>query len=649
VRLYFDLETYQGDPTLDLTKVGLYRYLNGVEIDLFGYAIDDSPVQVWDNRSGEPFPSDLANALANADEYLAHNAPFDVNVLEATDIHTIPLDKVVCTQAQALAHGYPSSLAQVGEALGLPQDKAKDKEGKRLVARFCKPAPDTHKADRYGPGNDPERWAQYVEYCRRDVEALREIRRILPAYNYPNNLTERNLWQLDQKINARGLPVDVAGVDAALRTIEAEKIVLNEELSRVTNGELTSANAGARVLEWLRARNVPIFDLQKGSVIAVLEKAILTPQIRRVLEIRQQASMTSTSKYASLKRSTGSDGRLRGTLQFCGAARTGRWSGRLFQPQNLMRPVVDGELAMRAMKAGIANTVYGNVMEAAGSAVRSAIKAPKGYKLVVSDLANIEGRVLAWLAGEEWKLEAFRNYDKGTGPDLYKLAYARAFHVLVELIDSDQRQLGKVMELALGYQGGVGAFQTMAATYGVDISDEKADELKTAWRLANSAIKAWWWSADKAAFNALCKPGTTFLARNTPFKVVKYNGIPYLVVGLPSGRTLFYAHASIEDREITYMGLNQYTRKWERLKTYGGKFVENICQAVARDVMAHNMPAIETAEFAIVGTVHDEILTLAPEDKANHKALCNLLATNPRWARDLPLVAKGYVSERYRK
>ncbi|KOP32077.1 DNA polymerase I, partial [Xenorhabdus sp. GDc328] len=409
--------------------------------------------------------------------------------------------------------------------------------------------------------------------------------------------------------------------------------------------------------------------------------------LRELLTIRLQASTTSTSKYKALMNGISADGRLRGTLQFCGASRTGRWAGRLFQPQNLPRATLNQatiDTGIEALKSDCADLLFDNVMELTSSALRGVIIAPNGKKLVVSDLSNIEGRMLAWLAGEDWKIKAFSDFDKGIGADLYKLAYARAFNIEPGDVTKDQRQIGKVMELGLGYGGGVAAFVTFALTYALDL-DELAtaalpnipvkvqrdamswykksveqnqtyglservfitcDSLKRMWRNAHTATVPFWYELEEAVKRAISSPSITIPCRKLR---VRRDGA-WLRVVLPSGRAVCYPSPRLDDGQISYMGTNPYSRKWQRLKTYGGKLVENVTQAAARDVLAGNMPRIESAGYGIVLTVHDEVLTEAPDTPDySHKHLSSLLATNPDWALDLPLNAGGFESYRYKK
>jgi DNA polymerase len=442
-------------------------------------------------------------------------------------------------------------------------------------------------------------------------------------------------------------------------------------------------------------------DLQGSTVERMLEDPDMPDALRELLRIRLQATTTSTSKYKSLDKGTSADGRLRGVLQFNGAARTGRWAGRLFQPQNLPRPTLKEhqiEAGIEAIKVGCVDLVTDNIMELTSSAIRGCLVAPAGKKLVVADLSNIEGRDQAWLAGEQWKLQAFRDFDTivGTdargepirkGHDLYKMAYGKSFGVSPADVTKDQRQVGKVQELALGYEGGVGAFNTFAAAYAIDLEDlakkvlpvapawalEEAeqfyywyvvkeknsdmglsrdafmacDAIKRGWRQAHESISSYWGELKAAAVLAVDNPSTTIQCRKLK---LRRDGT-WLRVGLPSGRAVCYPAVELtEDGTLTYMGINQYSRKWSRLKTYGGKIFENVCQAVARDVMAHNMPLIEAAGYEIVLTIHDEVLCEAPDTpEFNATHLSSLLAANPPWAPDMPLAAAGFETYRYRK
>lgn len=705
-RLWVDLETFSEVPI----NHGTHAYAAGASIMVFAYAIDDGPVKVWDvlNDSlqwtddlvGElqvvearTMPADLRDALCDQAVLIyAHNSHFDRTVMRhaGSVVERAAAQNVERwrdTMVQALTHGLPGSLGSLCDILQVPQDEAKDKAGRQFIHLFCKPRPAGSKARRATRHTHPAEWARFVEYAGLDISAMRAINRKLPEWNY--RAAELALWHLDQRVNDRGVAVDRELATAAVAAVATAQKMLADRTQEITAGDVASTTQRDVLLgHILFEYGVDLPDLQ----MATLERRITDPdlpiELRELLGIRLQASTSSTSKYGSLVRGTSEDGRLRGLLQYSGAQRTRRWAGRLFQPQNLPRPSLDQDvidLGIEALKDGCADLITDNVMELTSSAIRGCLVAGKGKKLVVSDLANIEGRCAAWLAGETWKLQAFRDYDEGTGPDLYRLAYAKAFVMQPGAVQKDQRQVGKVMELMLQYEGGVGAFLTGAATYGIDLDDlaEKAwptlpawardeateflawskskkrntyglaektfivcDALKRMWRAAHQRIALLWKELDGQAVFATQWPGQKCKAG--PF-VLRRDGA-WLRILLPSGNYLCYPSPECKGDKLTYMGVNQYTRKWARLGTYGGKLFENACQSLARDVMAHNMPAIEQAGYSIVLTVHDEVITEAPDTSAfTSEGLCGLLATNPPWALDMPLAAGGFEAYRYRK
>ena len=691
-KLWIDLETYSEVPITNGTHV----YAAGATVMLFAWAVDDEPVQVWDITVMTPMPDGLAAALVEKDRLIfAHNSHFDRTVLRHAGsvierAAANDLGRWRDTMVQALCHALPGALASLCEVLQVPTDKAKDKAGKQLIQLFCKPRPATSKLRRATSKTHPVEWARFVEYAALDIDAMREVHRRLPMWNYKN--TELALWHLDQRINDRGVAIDLDLSRAAIASVEAAQATLAKRTLEITDGQVASATKRDQLLAHvLEEYGVDLPDMQASTLERRIADPDLSPALRELLGIRLQASTTSTSKYKTLLKGTSADGRLRGVLQFAGAGRTRRWAGRLFQPQNLPRPVLEQEDiddGIQAMLAGCADLAYDNVMELASSAVRGAIVAPKGRKLVIADLSNIEGRDQAWLAGEQWKLQAFRDFDAGTGPDLYKMAYGKSFGVKPADVTKDQRQVGKVQELALGYEGGVGAFVTFAAAYGIDLEqlaaqaarsipaetmgqahimlawhrekrrDPPADlglsdkawlvceSFKLGWRSAHKAISSYWDELRAAAVQAIEFPEQTITVGHLK---VRRDG-NWLRIGLPSGSVMCYPSPQILDGSITYMGVNQYSRKWARLKTYGGKLFENVCQSVARDVMAHNMPAIEAAGYEIVLTLHDEVICEAPDsDDFNPEHLAGLLATNPPWAPDMPLAAAGFETYRYKK
>lgn len=469
--LWGDLETYCDIPINN----GTHAYAEGVEVMLFAWAINDGPVNVWDITAGGGIPHSLYEAIADPETLLYfHNSHFDRTVLRyAMPRLAPPVERWRDTMVQALAHGLPGALGELCEVLGVPQDKAKDKEGKALIQLFCKPRPKNSKLRRATSKTHPEEWRRFVAYAGLDIEAMREVYKRLPKWNYQG--TELALWHRDQQINDRGVCMDIQLARAAIEAVDQEQKRLAKRTQEMTDGEVQAATQrDALIKHIVESYGVELPDMQRSTLERRIADPNLPSAVKELLAIRLQASTTSTSKYKALMKGVSHDGRLRGTLQFCGASRTGRWAGRLFQPQNLPRPSLKQEQideGIEALKAGCADLLFDNIMELTSSALRGCIIAPTGKKLVVSDLSNIEGRMLAWLAGEEWKLNAFREYDAGTGPDLYKLAYAKAFDIAPDDVDKHMRQIGKVMELGLGYGGGVSAFITFALVYGLDLDE----------------------------------------------------------------------------------------------------------------------------------------------------------------------------------
>lgn len=699
--LYIDTETYSETPIKD----GVYKYAENCEVMLFAYAFDDGPVAVWDVTTGAPMPKDLARHLYNpAVTKVFHNAVFDRNALRLGNLRiTIPVEQCQCTMAQAYAHSLPGALGALCEALGVHQDFHKSKEGKALVQLFCKPRPKNHIVRRATRLTHPIEWQRFIEYAGQDIEAMRACRKLMPTTNYTGR--ELALWHLDQAINDRGMLIDVDLAQRAIEATDAAQKDLGARTREATAGDVASTTQGAALLKHILAiHGVELPDMQKATLERRIDDPDLPEPVRELLRIRLQASSTSTAKFKTLVKGTSRDGRLRGTTQFAGASRTGRWGGRLFQPQNLPRISLEAdemERRVAAIRSGCVELIYDDPMKVLSSTIRGAIIAPPGKKLVIADSANIEGRAAAWLAGEEWKLQAFRNYDAGTGPDLYKLAYAKAFGIDAADVTKSQRQIGKVMELMLQYLGGAGAFITGAATYGIDLEAmtdtalptipdrvrkeaesfleglysqiktkdkdiddildaqlEKryglservfvcCDSLKRLWREAHPAICNTWREIEVACRDAINNPGVVFRVRDL---AIRRNGA-WLRVRLPSGRMLHYPSPQCADSgELSYMGVNQYTRKWSRITTYAGKIGENLCQSFSRDVLREGLFAAEADNYLTVLHVHDEIVTETPDtDEYSVDGLCEIMTRPLEWAPGMPLAAAGFETKRYRK
>lgn len=694
--LYLDTETYNEHP---ISK-GVYAYAETVEIMLFQYAFNDSPVCVVDLADGAKLPQEVINLLLNPEVILfAQNSMFDRTVLIRGNLFKDRPDIINAiskperwrdSMVIAYAHSLKGGLGDLCEIFKLDNDQAKDKEGKALVQLFCKPRPKTSKIRRATSKTHPDEWEKFKHYAKQDIVSMREVVKKMPNWNMLENGFELSLWHLDQRINDRGVCIDVDLAEKAVECIDIEQRRLADETHSMTEGEVQTATQRDAMLKHIAgAYGITLNDLTASTIERRLNDPDLPDGLKELLAVRQQASTTSTSKYKALLNRVSGDNRLRGTLQFMGAPRTGRWAGRGFQPQNLTRPTLPQwqiDLGIEAIKSGNADLLTDNIMKLTSNTLRGCICAPEGKKLVVSDLSNIEGRVLAWLAGESWKIKAFKDYDKGEGHDLYKLSYAKSFGVSPENVTKDQRQIGKVQELALGYEGGVGAFITFSTAYGIDLDamadlaiknvdlrildesknayewalknkrtyglSEKSyvvcDAFKRSWRKAHHNIVELWKKLDSGVRYVITGDAKT-LRINENLVIDKVGA--WLRIQLPSGRYLCYPSARIDENgKISYMGLNTYSRKWERINTYGGKIVENITQAVARDVMAWAMPNIEDTGFRIVLTVHDEIITEAPDTpEYSHDYLSKILSTPPLWADGLPLAAAGFEAYRYKK
>ena len=685
--LWADTETFSETPI----KNGTFRYASSCEVMLFTWAVDDGPVHHWDATDGSPMPAALRRELDNPEQLVNfHNVQFDRTVLRYALGIDLPIERMRCSMVQALAHSLPGSLDALCDILKVGADDAKHKEGKQLIQLFCKPRPKKSKIRRATRETHPDEWRQFIEYARADIAAMRAVAGKLPRWNYRG--AELLFWQLDQRINGRGFLVDTELARCAIDAVDREQIELRKQTHANTNGVVESTTQRDVVLEHvLQEYGIDLPDLKKATLERRIEDPDLPRELRELLLIRLQASASSTTKYKALINAVNDDNRLRGTIQFCGASRTGRAAGRTFQPQNLpsrgLLPKDQIEIGIEALKAGTAELLFDNIMKLTSSAIRGCIIAPPGKKLLIADLANIEGRALAWLAGEEWKLQAFRDFDNGIGADLYKLAYAKAFRISPDDVVHDQRQIGKVMELMLGYGGGVGAFVTGALTYRFDLEEmangawdslpgeqvheaegfyewavkkrmptfglsERAfvvcDVFKRLWRAAHPRTASFWGELESAVRQAINQPGNTFTCR----KLRTRRDGAWLRIVLPSGRALCYPFPRVdsESGEISYMGQNQYTRKWTRIKTYGGKLAENLTQAAARDVMYHAMPQIESAGMHILLTVHDEIICEVP-DKVTFTptVLCDMMVASNEWNNGLPLAAAGFETRRYRK
>lgn len=639
---FLDTETFSTKPI----NVGTYAYAEAATVELLSYKRSDEDVAHIYEPDIEDMPADFRESLEDPSVILvAHNVPFDRTVMRIAMGIDIPIERWRCSMACARSLGLPGALDKLGVIVGLDEDKLKLKEGKALVQKFCKPAPKKSKVYRYDRYNSPEDWARYKEYNLQDTYSLEALWWKLPKWNYSGE--ELESWFEDQRINDHGIAIDLSFVGRAITATGKAKTTLDSRMVESTAGIIASVSKRDALLEYLQeVLNFDIADLKGSTIESILDGVDVPEEVRDLLYLRLKGTKTSTAKYKKIQQAVSADGKLRGTITWCGAARTGRDAGKTVQPQNFPRPKYKQamiEMGFEASEFEIEDVLFGDdVLEFYASALRGVFIAPPGRKMPVADLANIEGRVLAWQAGEKWKLQAFTDYDtvqspdgswlapeavrlhtlyhrapppmlldkKGEpirkGHDLYKLAYAKSFNVDPEEVVGDKRQVGKVEELALGYAGGVNAFVTFATAYTIDLDDmaqrawagipldvlEKArgawewageqkrrnglseaayiacDSIKRMWRAGHPATVQYWYDVDKAFRMALACPGETFSAGPVQFRFVA----PWLAVRLPSGRLLtYYQPKEADDGQLSYMGIDQFTKRWKRVKTYHGK------------------------------------------------------------------------------
>ena len=557
--------------------------------------------------------------------------------------------------------GYTAGLEATGKALGLPQDKQKLNTGKALIRYFCipcKPTKANGQRTRNLPQHDPAKWELFKEYCKQDVVTEMEIERRLSAFMPPDWVQKQ--WETDLIINARGVAVDLELVTGALYLGDTVRQNLTAEAVRLSG--LSNPNSVAQLSAWLQEEiGEELADLRKDTVARLLGRDDNSAQVSRMLEIRQELGKTSTKKYDAIEAAVCEDGRVRGLLQFYGANRTGRWAGRLVQVQNLPRTYTEPlDLArelVKDRKLDALRLIYGSVPDTLSQLIRTAFVAPEGHVLIDADFLAIEARVISWLAGEQWRLEVFRTHGK-----IYEASASQMFGVPLELIKKGNpeyalRQKGKVAELALGYQGSTGALITMGAL-DMGLTEEELPDIVSRWREANKRIRDLWYSMDSAAVQVITEGGSVgvnglLLAREYDYD----NGTDCLTILLPSGRKLYYINPSIGQNEwgrpsISYMGMDQKTKRWKRIETYGGKLVENCVQAIARDCLAASIDRLEAAKLPVVFHVHDEVvIDVAPfaDEDTMLSTVCSIMGEPVPWAPDLPLKAAGWVGYYFTK
>ena len=641
--LAIDIETYSD---VDLISCGVYKYSSSphFEILLIAYSVDDEETVCIDVANGEEPPKEFMEMLFDDTvTKTAFNANFERTCFSNYYQHSFRSEAWRCTAVQAAMLALPLSLEGVGAVLGL--DKQKMTEGKELIKYFCSPCKATKSnggRTRNLPKDAPEKWRQFKTYCIRDVDVEKQIRQRLAKFPIPKR--EQEIYCLDQRINDRGIMVDRNLVNHAVACDLLYKETATARAYELTG--LENPNSVSQLKLWLKEKGLEVDSLAKDTVKDLSMKA--EGDVQEVLKLRLATSKTSVKKYEAIDRSVCAENRVHGLLQFYGANRTGRWAGRLVQIHNLpQNHLPDLELARALVSEGRYEEVelfYESTPNVLSELIRTAFVAKPGCRFIISDYSAIEARVLAWLAGEEWRLQVFETHGKR-----YEASASAMFHVPIEEITktSPLRQKGKISELALGYGGAVGALTSMGALK-MGLTEEELPRLVSTWRSANPHITAFWWAVDEAAVTAVRDKKTSRVGRvSFEYK----SGI--LFVTLPSGRKLSYVKPRMMlnkfGREgLTYEGIGE-SKKWMRLETYGPKLVENIVQAASRDILAEAMLRLEKEGFDIVCHVHDEVVLEVPDGKSSVEEVNEIMAVNPVWTEGLPLKAAGFESPFYKK
>ena len=642
--LSIDLESFSD---VDLSKCGVYRYVESpaFEILLFGVSVNGGDVVVYDLANVDEIPDEILSALTdNSVIKWAFNASFERVCLSKhlglPNGEYLDPQSWRCSMIWSAYMGLPLSLAGTGAVLGLPEQKLK--EGKELIRYFCVPcAPTISNGGRTRnlPEHAPEKWAQFKAYNKRDVEVEMAIQDKLRKFPVPDFVWEE--YVLDQQINDHGIALDMAVVDNAIAFDERSKALLSAKMQELTT--LENPNSVQQMKQWLSENGLEVDSLGKKEVAAILKTA--PQQLAEVLELRQQLAKSSVKKYQAMKNAVCSDGRAHGMFQFYGANRSGRWAGRLIQLQNLpQNHISDLEQARELVKSGnytAMEMLYDDIPDTLSQLIRTAFVPKAGMKFIVSDFSAIEARVLSWLAREEWRLDVFKN-----GGDIYCASASQMFRVPVEKhgVNGHLRQKGKIAELALGYGGSVGALKAMGALE-MGLSEDELQPLVDMWRNSNPNIVQFWWEVDR------CVKQTVKDRIPTETHGIKFScRSGMLFITLPSGRRLSYVKPRIGENKfggesVTYEGAGS-TKKWERIESYGPKFVENIVQAVSRDILCYAMKTLRN--YRICGHVHDELIIECPID-TNVSEICEMMGRTPPFAKGLPLRADGYECEFYKK
>lgn len=644
--LSIDIETYS---SVDLITSGVYAYVDAPDFNilLFAYAYDDEPVQIIDLASDENVPGNILIALTDDNVIkTAYNANFEITCISRHFNINLPVTQWRCSSVHALELGLPQTLSMVAQTLGLQEQK--DSRGKALIKYFSVPCKETivnGGRTRNLPHHDVDKWQVFKEYCIQDVEVERAIRKKLEQF--PLHKNEQRLWEYDQAINSRGVLIDTDFVNSAIAFGNRFSDVCNKRAKELTN--LDNPNSVAQLKEWLlQNTGEEVESLNKESVKQILKEND-DELVQEVLQLRANMAKTSNKKYSTMIRCKGQDNRIRGLLQFYGASRTGRWAGRLVQVQNLpQNHLKDLEIARELVLSNdyeMFELCYGDVPKVLSELIRTAFIPSNGHRFIVSDFSAIEARVIAYLAGEQWRIDVFNSHGK-----IYEASASQMFKVPIERIGkgSPLRQKGKIAELALGYGGSVGALTQMGAL-NMGLFEDELQPLVNTWRSANPMITKFWHTTEQAVKDAINdKPST--LPNGISF--IKKSGI--LFITLPSGRNIAYVKPQIGTNKfgnpsITYMGMNQTSKRWERVDTFGGKLVENIVQAFARDCLAESIIKLEDKGFKVNFHVHDEVVLDIPNGTSSVEEITNIMGESIAWAKGLPLRADGYECEFYKK
>ena len=659
-RLHIDLETFSGVPIAD---AGLYRYVESpdFEILLFSYAYDDGEVVCVDLAQGESIPMRVLIDLVNPNFVkVAHNASFEWRCLSKHLGRQLPANQWRCSMLHCLYAGYPASLDAAGASLGLPEDKRKLHTGKALIRYFCvpcKPTKSNGMRTRNRPSDDPARWELFKEYNRQDVATEMAIEEKLQRIPVPEQV--RREWVTDLMINTRGVAVDMDFVRGAIDLGERVRNELTQEAIEISG--LSNPNSVKQLADWLSMETGDDIQTVRKSDVESMLRGDNPDHVNRMLEIRQELGKTSTKKYDKIRDAVCDDGRVRGLLQFYGANRTGRWAGRLVQVQNLprtyLKQIDPARRYVREHNLDALHVLYGSVPDTLSQLIRTAFVASQGNVLIDADFSAIEARVISWLAGEEWRLQVFRTHGK-----IYEASASQMFGVPLDKIVKGNpeyalRAKGKVAELALGYQGGANALIKMGALE-MGIAEDDLPDIVSRWRESNSRIVKLWYSVERAAMTAIESGREQRVSIDAGgcliFRRCAEKEHDALVVTLPSGRELFYTSPDItrnrwDKPSLSYLGMDQNTKKWKRIETYGGKLVENIVQAIARDCLSGAIEKLEAAGLAVVFHVHDEVVIDCPKDSASLDDVIALMTQPISWAPGLPLNADGWIGNYFKK